>query len=170
MMVPAPSFFCMTRWLPLWRTATKPWVRRRSQQDSPEKTLRLGILRLELGDPGFAAEATPDLGSGGGFEKEVDGFPQVGQGGFRGVALAGDIQIRIEGDVRFALFADDGGEAGFRSTNLNRAVTESNWVGGGWFAEDGRLVAARLRLRLRLRLRKAEKIINGAHPFWKSEV
>ena len=90
----------------------------------------MGIFRLELGDPGFAAEATPDLGSGGGFEKEVDGFPQVGQGGFRGVALAGDIQIRIEGDVRFALFADDGGEAGFHSTNLNRAVTESNWVGG----------------------------------------
>ena len=89
----------------------------------------MGILRLELGDPGFAAEATPDLGSRGGFEKEVNGFPQVGQGGFRGVSLAGDIQIRIEGDVLFALFADDGGEAGFHSTNLNRAVTESNWVG-----------------------------------------
>ena len=130
MIVPEPSFFCMTRWLPLWRTATKPWVRRRSQADSPEKTLRLGILRLELGDPGFTAEAAPDLGIGGGFEKEVDGFPQVGQGGFRSVSLAGDIKIRIEGDVLFALFADDGGEAGFQSMNLNRRSTESNWVWG----------------------------------------
>jgi hypothetical protein len=36
-------------------------ARSRSQTDSPEKTLRLGIFRLELGDPGLAAEATPDL-------------------------------------------------------------------------------------------------------------
>ena len=42
---------------------------RNLRMDSPEKTLRLGILRLELGDPDLAAEATPNLGSGGGFEK-----------------------------------------------------------------------------------------------------
>ena len=73
----------------------------------------MGIFRLELGDPGLATEALADLPRGGGFEKEVDGFAQVGEGGFRGGALAGDIQIRIEGDVFLALFADDGGEAGF---------------------------------------------------------
>jgi hypothetical protein len=60
-MVPAPSFFCITQWLPLWRTASNPWARSRSQTDSPEKTLRLGILRLELGDPGFASEAASDF-------------------------------------------------------------------------------------------------------------
>ena len=73
----------------------------------------MGILRFELSDPGFATEAAPNLGSRCGFEKEVDGFPQVGQGGFRGIPLAGDIQIRIESDVLFALLADDGGEASF---------------------------------------------------------
>ena len=66
-------------------------MRGKSQRYSPEKTLRLGVFRLELGDPGSAAEATPDLGSGGDFEKEIDGFPEVGQCGFQGVALAGDI-------------------------------------------------------------------------------
>jgi len=60
-MVLAPSFFYMTRWLPLWRTATKPCSPSRSQMSWPEKTLRLGIFRLELGDPGLAAEAAPDL-------------------------------------------------------------------------------------------------------------
>ena len=79
----------------------------------PEKTLRLGIFRLELGDPGLATEALADLPRGGGFEKEVDGFAQVGEGGFRGGALAGNVQIRIEGDVLLAFLADDGGEAGF---------------------------------------------------------
>jgi hypothetical protein len=36
-------------------------MRGKSQRYLPEKTLRLGIFRLELGDPGLAAEATPDL-------------------------------------------------------------------------------------------------------------
>ena len=60
-MVLVPSFFCITRWLPLWRTASKPCARSRSQMSWPEKTLRLGIFRFELGDPSLAAEATPDL-------------------------------------------------------------------------------------------------------------
>ena len=157
MMVPAPSFFCITQWLPLWRTAANPWARSSSQRDSPEKTLRLGILRLELGDPGLAAEAGPDLTGRGGFKKKINCFPQVGQGGLRGVALAGDIQIWIQGDVIIALLADDGSQAGLHLANFNARMRKSNQgvgmipsrrrskegVSDLWWVEEGYLLGRR---------------------------
>lgn len=43
----------------------------------------------------------------GGFEKQLQGFPEIGAGFLDGLALAGDVQFRAQGDVPITLALDN---------------------------------------------------------------
>ncbi len=69
-MVVSSVRFCITRWLPQWRTATNPFRSSIRQTSSPKRTRSLPNRNLDLGNKDFVAEAAGDLGGIRGFEEQ----------------------------------------------------------------------------------------------------
>ena len=60
-MVESVRRFCMTTWLPRWRTITKPWRMRMVQISRPEKTPNLPNGYLQTRDVDLFMQAARDL-------------------------------------------------------------------------------------------------------------
>ncbi len=57
-----PDRFCMTTWLPRWRTAENPSALRISQTSQPDSTRSLPNRDLDPGHEDFAVQPARDLG------------------------------------------------------------------------------------------------------------
>src|SRR5262245_50762199 len=108
-MVPDSIRCCMTMWLPRLRTSTKPCVSRIRHTSRPERTRSLPMRGFESGYKDIRVQALLDLLWRGRFQKELDGFPQIGGSLLHRSSLTGHVQLRAERHVEIALPFDDSG-------------------------------------------------------------
>src|SRR3989344_4895938 len=100
--VPASVLRCMTTWLPRRRTSTKPCLPRIRQTSRPDRTRSLATCRFEGGDQYLGVQALLDFSGIGGFQKQFHRFLQIGCCFLDGWSLAGDIQLRTQGNIEIA--------------------------------------------------------------------
>src|ERR1022692_2945769 len=67
----------MTRWLPLWRTATNPFCSRIRQISEPERTRSLPNRNLNLSHEDFVAKTPGDFRRVGHFEEQRKRLDEV---------------------------------------------------------------------------------------------
>lgn len=108
--VVSPARFCITIWLPRRRTSTNPRSARTRQTSSPDRTRSLPNEYLDLRDENLAVEAPGDFRGIRGLEEQLQRFDQVLPCGFHRFALARDVQLGTEGDIRVVFALDDGGQ------------------------------------------------------------
>src|SRR3954452_9596657 len=101
----------MTTWLPRRRTSRNPCCASNVQSSLPEKTRRLPSADLESGDEDLAVHSHQHFRWIGRFEEELYGFSKVRRRVFDRVALAGDFELRTEGDVTIVFAVDHCGKA-----------------------------------------------------------
>ena len=65
------------------------------------------MCRFESSDEYLRMMSTLDFGRIGTFEKQLDGFFEIGRSRLNRVTLAGHIKLRTEGDVARPLFFDN---------------------------------------------------------------
>ena len=68
---------CIMRWLPCWRTATKPCCSRILQTSEPERTLSLPNGHLNLRDEDLTVKPLANLLVRGCLEEEREGFDEI---------------------------------------------------------------------------------------------
>ncbi len=59
--VVSPAFFCIIRWLPLWRTVVNPFCSNILQTCDPERSFSLPNRDLNLSDKDLAMEPASNL-------------------------------------------------------------------------------------------------------------
>src|ERR1035438_998397 len=99
----------MTRWLPLWRTATNPFCSRIRQTSEPERTRSLPNGHLNLSYEDLVVRASCDFGWGGRFEKQRERLDQVGSRLFNRCTLARNIEFRAQRHETVVLTFDNCG-------------------------------------------------------------
>ena len=92
--VVAPIFRCIIRWLPRWRTETNPFCSSIRHTSEPDRTRSLPNRNLNLRYKDFAVKSTGNLGFVGRLEKQRQRFDEVCARLFNRRALAGDIEFR----------------------------------------------------------------------------
>jgi hypothetical protein len=105
--VEASSLFCITTWLPLWRTSTKPCLARITQTSRPESTRSLTNLDLKSRHKHFGVSPPLDLGWIRRLEKELDRLLQVRTSALDGVTLARNVELGTKSNVCIALALND---------------------------------------------------------------
>lgn len=108
--VVSPERFCMTTWLPRWRTVANPSLLRISQTSRPDSTRSLPNRDLDPSYEHFAVQPARDLGRVGRLKEEFQGLDEIGSRGLDRIALAGDIQFGAQRDVSVIFALDDGGQ------------------------------------------------------------
>src|ERR1039457_1843376 len=101
----------MTRWLPLWRTATNPFCSRMRQISEPERTRSLPNRNLNLGHEDLVVKAPGDFGRGRRLEEQRNRLDEVGSRLFNRSTLAGNVEIRAQRYKAVVFTFDDRGQA-----------------------------------------------------------
>ncbi len=94
---------CMTAWLPFRRTSTNPWAANMRQTSPPDRTLSRPNASLEVRDEYPCLQTGRNFRRLGTFEEELDRLSEVIGRLLHGGTLAGDIQLRTQGDKAVAL-------------------------------------------------------------------
>lgn len=115
---------CIPTWLARWRTCSNPCATSTAHTSRPEKTWILPNGDLDAGHEHVAAQPEGNLVGRGGFEEQLERLGEVGASLLNGVAFAGNVQFRSEGDVAVAVCLDE-----------SRQADPFHGTGGVWNAE-----------------------------------
>ena len=107
MIVESWVFLCMIIWLPRVRILTNPWSVKILQTAFPDRTASLPNHDLYLCDIRRAAEATLDFRGRRRLQQQPDRFAKILSRLIDGLALAGDVEFRTNGDIEFFFLLDD---------------------------------------------------------------
>ncbi len=109
-MVEPAMDFCMTTWLPFWRTCTNSCFIKMAQTSRPESLSSLPNVDLQRSDVNLGIEPLANLGWMSGLKKQLDGLFQIGPRFFNRVALTGNIHFITERDKAIIFSPDSCGQ------------------------------------------------------------
>jgi hypothetical protein len=97
--VPPSSVRCMMMWLLRCRTSANLCSPKIAHTSRPDRTRSLPTGYLQTSDEHLTPHSPLDLLGAGTLEEQFDGLAQVIAGGLDGIALAGDVEFRAQGNV-----------------------------------------------------------------------
>ena len=148
--VPVPSWRCITMWLDRPRTSAKPCRARMLQASRPDTTRSLPNGHLNVRHKHIPRQSSINLLSRRHLEEEFQRLPEIVACVFDGVALTGDVEFGAQGYVAISLTFNECGQTTRHHTTLhgsatiqnsfNRSVSATEMAAGRTRRENGRCV------------------------------